>query len=552
MMTPRHPLFALSLLAAATAVAQDKPDDRPAFWRERAERRAVVQDTKLLETVRAAVTWLREHQEEDGHWDAEAFMQRDPEGDRCDGAGKGKYSVGVTALALLAMLAQADPLLDEPCHQAADWLVMQLDENGRVPGETNDFVYMQVLTTLALTEAAALFDRADYRGSAAACLENLERHRNRGAAWRYQPQDGDNDTSITAWCITALVTGMQTGLDADATAVGEAIAWLDSRTNDAGSCGYTWRDEFSSRMAGDHAARFPAALGAAVTASALHARFAAGLSPDDKLAKLAAGQIETRPPKWDAQAIDYYYWLQASMALAQMPGSREQRSWCGAVQRVLLEHQRLVGAAKGSWDPIDVWGSEGGRVYATASCVLTLSHAWRCGSLDVMLSIPDEPTFQAVRAAWQDGLLAAAITALDKVPPLTLTTAQKAVVRRVRWYIEVEVARAVRTLAALEQLYPGVLAQRDAAKALVRRYAGLPIGDEAKKRLTELNSDPRIKAEEAAQKELAKLRPAYDNAVRSSSLTQKAKVRDQLYEIIRKYTNTQAAQEANNLLKWVQ
>jgi hypothetical protein len=42
---------------------------------------------------------------------------------------------------------------------------------------------------------------------------------------------------------------------------------------------------------------------------------------------------------------------------------------------VLGRAQRQGGCGEGSWDPVDKWGSEGGRVYATAINVLTLSLA---------------------------------------------------------------------------------------------------------------------------------------------------------------------------------
>ena len=47
----------------------------------------------------------------------------------------------------------------------------------------------------------------------------------------------------------------------------------------------------------------------------------------------------------------------------------------------VVKPQRQDGNFKGSWDPIDVWGEDGGRVYSTASLVLTLEAYYRYSKL---------------------------------------------------------------------------------------------------------------------------------------------------------------------------
>jgi hypothetical protein len=48
-----------------------------------------------------------------------------------------------------------------------------------------------------------------------------------------------------------------------------------------------------------------------------------------------------------------------------------------ALEATLLPHQRTDGAHAGSWDPIDVRGRYGGRVYATAVNLLSLEACHR-------------------------------------------------------------------------------------------------------------------------------------------------------------------------------
>jgi hypothetical protein len=43
----------------------------------------------------------------------------------------------------------------------------------------------------------------------------------------------------------------------------------------------------------------------------------------------------------------------------------------------VVRHQRTDGDERGSWDPVDSWGAEGGRVYATALLTLSLEVYYR-------------------------------------------------------------------------------------------------------------------------------------------------------------------------------
>jgi hypothetical protein len=49
--------------------------------------------------------------------------------------------------------------------------------------------------------------------------------------------------------------------------------------------------------------------------------------------------------------------------------------WRLALGNALLNHQESAGCARDSWDPVGVWGREGGRVYATATSAIALRAA---------------------------------------------------------------------------------------------------------------------------------------------------------------------------------
>jgi len=78
--------------------------------------------------------------------------------------------------------------------------------------------------------------------------------------------------------------------------------------------------------------------------------------------------IGRTPPVWsDEGGIDFYYWYFGTAACFQAGGDAWRR-WNDAVGAALLPHQRgeESGCARGSWDPVDPWGPEGGRVYSTS------------------------------------------------------------------------------------------------------------------------------------------------------------------------------------------
>lgn len=325
-----------------------------------------------------AQQWLVAHQEMAGNWDADGFMQHDTSGAPCDGPGNPTGDVAVTGLALLALAADGSDLRTGP-QQAAiargvGWLQAQQQQSGLF-GEaaSHDYIYGHAIATFAICELSSSGDAA-VRAAAQRGLDHLEHHRNPNAVWRYQPRDGDNDTSVTSWCVAACAAGQRAGLRI-APGTFEAVeGWLVAVTDDAGRAGYARRAEPSSRLIGDHAKRFPPEKGEAMTAAALASRLRIGqTATEEPLLEVAAGLLLARMPTWDPAAgtIDEYYWYHGTQALCGI-GGEPFAQWARQLGPMLVTAQRRDGHAKGSWDPIGVWGQSGGRVYATAILALAL------------------------------------------------------------------------------------------------------------------------------------------------------------------------------------
>ncbi len=335
-------------------------------------------------TIARGLSWLAAHQDEDGKWDADSFMKHDTNGTPCDGAGNPVHDVGVTGLALLAFLGDGNTLrqgqYQDNVKQAVWWLRSQQQDNGLFgTSATNDFIYDHAIAALAMVEAFGLSNSKIIKKNAQAGIHYLEAHRNPYGVWRYQPRSSDADSSITGWAVMAYKSAREFGIDVNQQALNHTLTWFDQATDTSGRCGYSEKGGLSSRLAGNHAARFPPSKGEAMTAVSLMSRFMIGQDPDEEPRMVAAADLVlARPPIWDEKTgtIDHYYWYYATYALYQI-GGRHWRQWSKALTPAVVKSQRTDGSFDGSWDPAGVWGEDGGRVYSTATLVLTLEAYYR-------------------------------------------------------------------------------------------------------------------------------------------------------------------------------
>ena len=334
--------------------------------------------------IELGLEWLKNHQDKDGRWDCDEFMKHDG-ADRCDGSGSPSNDVAVTGLALLAFLGDGSSLRSGPYQEAltagVKWLQQQQDQKTGVYGSSQamDFIYGHAIATYAMSEAYGISEHAPLKESVEKAVGYLGHHRNPSSAWRYQPRDGDNDMSVTGWCIMAYDSARYFDIKCEEGAMKVVESWIDQVTDKDGRTGYTKVGEPSSRNVGEHLVRFPPEKGESMTALALYCRFLLGQRPDDKpVMALSASLIQKKPPTWNTKdgSIDFYYWYCASYAMFQM-GGKPWWQWYAALDNAVVKSQRADGSFKGSWDPVDVWGENGGRVYATAMCVLTLESSYR-------------------------------------------------------------------------------------------------------------------------------------------------------------------------------
>ncbi|MCK6461629.1 MAG: terpene cyclase/mutase family protein, partial [Planctomycetes bacterium] len=230
--------------------------------------------------VNLGLEWLAKHQDEDGRWDSEGFMKHDPVRDRCDGSGDPQFDAGVTGLALLAFLGaghtdDGGPYADN-VRRGLHFLVASRAEDGWIAtADPSIAIYEHAIAAAALSEAYGMTRSPRARDAAQRAVNVLQRARNPNAGWRYA-SNGENDTSVTAWCTLALHAARTAGLDVDPEAFKGARAWVENATEpNFGQVGYVTKGGPVATLE-RHRDRFPPEKSYSMTAAGIFIRIVAG------------------------------------------------------------------------------------------------------------------------------------------------------------------------------------------------------------------------------------------------------------------------------------
>lgn len=325
----------------------------------------------VASAIEAACEWLVRHQAEDGRWDIDGF---DARCHACAGYGTPEYDVGATGLALEALVRGGSTHETGPHARAVvmatAFLIRVQREDGCIGDPSGHYTYNHAIATRALALLRVQSRDADLDEPVRRAADYLLAIRNDDGGWRYQnyratgatEQGGTNDTSITAWCVTALLATRSAGLAPDGTtdALDGANAWLDHVRHSSAAhpltYGYTGPQQFVYREP-----FVTTACGVAIRHLTSH--------PEDVSAALPMLLGHTPDPT----RHNFYEWYWSTVAATTATSTDGRDAWNRGVRSTLLRMQdRAGGCASGSWDPIDTWGQHGGRVYATAMAALCL------------------------------------------------------------------------------------------------------------------------------------------------------------------------------------
>lgn len=387
-------------------------------FKPRAQKRTLA--PKATETaVEAGLRWLARHQDADGSWSPEGFNNNCQGGTLCEhgkGVGSEENRVGATGLALLAFLGAGydhrspkiftDPFTNKKLNvgnvvrNGLVYLKQQQRENGSFVDDANaKWGYNHSIAALALSEAYGLSRAPQWKTSAQAAINHLIAGQNTAPGgtglwgWRYRPNCGDNDISVTGWAVMALKSAELSGLRISQESMEGAYQFCAEVTDKtSGQAGYTRREEAGQQVKAigknEDYANHPA-----LTAVGMCVRTFVKHNLDDPMLDAGAKVLVKDLPRWDKvrKGNDYYYWYYATLALNQFDGPDSPRAgkgsywreWEGSLKKALLENQvnnpRLC--SDGSWDGDDRWGVDGGgRVYATALNTLNFEVYYRYGN----------------------------------------------------------------------------------------------------------------------------------------------------------------------------
>jgi hypothetical protein len=285
--------------------------------------------------------------------------------------------------------------------------------------DDEEFVYSHAICTMALAELYEKSLEPIVKRCTQRAVDFIVRCQNPGMGWRYGVQPKENDSSVTAWMVLALKSAKVAGLKFDDESVyAGAEAWFH-RAAGRDDSGYV-RTGYDRPGGGN--ARFANAvqydMNSAMDACSVMSRLFMGTAkPSSIPVRQQAQNLVANPATWyigdnednGPWKIDMYYWYYASLALFQL-GDDFWKPWeRELIQPVLLKYQRgfhpkdtatygpgvsnavarlgngeenpdagrWVLDEHGSWDPVDPWGSAGGRVYSTAINALTLQVYYR-------------------------------------------------------------------------------------------------------------------------------------------------------------------------------
>ncbi|MDP7035708.1 MAG: terpene cyclase/mutase family protein [Planctomycetota bacterium] len=342
--------------------------------------------------VEAGLKWLRDHQNPNGYWDTDGYFSQcgkaHGRSGRCSGVGNGPYDPGNTGLALLAFLGAGHThhrkgKFQKTVKKALQYLKSIQDAEGCFGPRQGHFTYNHTIAALAMAEAYGLTKSNMLKASAQRGVDFLAKAQNPGFAWRYSVQPGDNDSSVTGWAVMVLKSAKIAGLEVPQECFEGARKWYDSVTDDQ-----YYRTGYVSK--GDRGARLKSQVGKfsmseAMTAVAVMARAFMGMERTDPLLRGGADLLLQSLPEWSTDGgpggtnkIDFYYWYYGTLAMFQMGGDYWKR-WNENMKSAIVDNQQKDKGSclHGSWDNVGAWGASGGRVYATATNVLSLEIYYR-------------------------------------------------------------------------------------------------------------------------------------------------------------------------------
>ena len=374
-------------------------------WKQGPRVLSIAPSKAVPESIDNGLIWLAKHQNENGSWGAKSFRnQCSMRG--CEGFGQDDFDIGLTGLALLAFTgSNYSPgstnkyqgiRFGEVVTKAALFLKNIQKENGMYGDSTMlKFMYNQGIASYAMADLYCIMKEkgepaaVSFRETALKGIQFVMDAQNDGKAWRYKPKGGDNDVSVTGWCMMALKAGEEAGLVKIPESVWDGVKSHFDDVTDLNYGGVGYQEKGNIAILSTEKDKFERGemyMPPSLTAIGIMCRIFMGQKRTEAVISNSASIfiLGDNLPKWDIEKygkIDYYYWFYTTYALNQFDGPKGPvwSKWEKEMLSTIIGAQnKKNGECKyGSWEPLDRWCSEGGRVYATAINILTIEVYYR-------------------------------------------------------------------------------------------------------------------------------------------------------------------------------
>jgi len=288
---------------------------------------------------------------------------------------KMRHETAMTSLAILAMAAcghqPADPTPEGQAMRKALAFVLRPDaqeQDGYFGQNDGSRMYGHGITTLMLSEmlgmgADAAQDEA-IRNKCRLAIDLILRSQkvskndsNRGG-WRYSPDSGDSDMSVTVWQTMALRAAKNAGIDVPREAIDNAVSYIRRLYQpDSEARGVSKMGGFGYQTKGREISTTAEGLLAMQVCGQYDSDEVKGAS--DRLLKDGVRQGE----RWFFYTTYYY-----AQGMYQRGGKHADEA-----KRTVADLLLPLQSREGWWEGINGEERQGGKVYATAMAVLSLS-----------------------------------------------------------------------------------------------------------------------------------------------------------------------------------
>ena len=315
--------------------------------------------------VERALEWLATHQLPSGGWS----LVHD--GGKCNGQCKNngsdaRYEPAATGLALLAFLGAGythkSGKHQRTVHDGVYYLLQIMEEAhnaGSFLHQSERGMYNHGIAAFALCEAYQLSGDEDLKKPAQLAVNFISSAQNYAGGWGYLPKQ-PGDLTISGWQMMAIKSAHAAGLEVPPAVIIRIDNFLDTKQVSSGiyyGYGKPEQDPTCS------------AIGVLL-------RLFRGWSHTDPRA-LELAQFLVKKGRSNG---DVYYNYYATLLLFHLGGPAWE-TWNPRIREHLVKTQSQSGHEAGSWFFEDQYAKEGGRLYTTAMCAMTLEVYYRFSPL---------------------------------------------------------------------------------------------------------------------------------------------------------------------------